>query len=341
MRQAFGFGHGHGQQAPFMGRHQRALAEHGFQFLRRRVGQHLRGAQQEPQLAIAVLHQRVVRGLRHAGGKPGLRLLARVAARRLEGAFGDAQIQIGHDQLRDLRAHGGLRRGRLRGRLQHQLPRQGDAVEMHVAAVRLALAEGVPVRLHRHAILARGQGGDQRRLRGRMPGGDGQPVGTDGTGGKALDAVEDVAVVAVAGRDPLVEGVQGIAPEQALVDGEREQAALLLGAAIQLQARQLQMVEAEHVRQRAVGARQDADHLVDEGPGGALAAEFHGNRQGQQARFAQPFAFLRRMAARLVAGIGRYGQARGQLCCDADGVLQWFRCGRLWAGGMEKSARHG
>ncbi len=85
------------------------------------------------------------------------------------------------------------------------------------------------------------------------------------------------------GRDPFVEGIQGIAPEQALVDGQGKQAALLLRAAIQLQARQLQMVEAKDMRQGAVGARQDADHLVHEGPRRALAAEFHGNRQGQQA----------------------------------------------------------
>jgi hypothetical protein len=39
-------------------------------------------------------------------------------------------------------------------------------------------------------------------------------------------------------------------------------------------------VKAEHVRQRAVGLRQDADHAVDGLPCRAGAAIFSGNRQG-------------------------------------------------------------
>ena len=266
-------------------------------------------------------------------------MLAGVGARRFEGAFGDAQVQIGHDQLRDLRAHGGLRRGGLRRRLQHQVGRQRYLVKVHIAAVGLALAERIPVRLHRDAALARRQGGDQCRLRGRVPGRHGQPVGTDRAGRKTLDAVQDKTIVGVESRDALVERVQGIAPEQALLHRQRQQAALLPGVAIQMQACQLQVVKAEHMGQRAVGARQDADHLEHHRPRCALAAEFDGDRQGQQARIAYPFALLRRMAAGLVAGVGGDGQARGQGRGDADHIGFGRAANR--GSGVQVCSRHG
>ena len=78
----------------------------------------------------------------------------------------------------------------------------------------------------------------------------------------------------------LVERIEGVPLEQAIAHGRCQQAPLLLHAAIEQDASQLQVVKAEHVRQRAVGLRQDADHAVDGLPCRAGAAIFSGNRQG-------------------------------------------------------------
>nr|GEU28263.1 hypothetical protein [Tanacetum cinerariifolium] len=318
--QYLGFGHGHGQFAALAGVDVGAQAEQPFERARRVVGQHGGGPQLEPQLAEAVLDQRVGSGRRRAGRKPRACFIHGVRARGLERAFAYAQVQVGHDQLRHLRAQRRLRRGCHARRLQHLRGGQRHPVEMHVAAVGLLLAERIPVGLHRHAILARGHHADQRRLRLRVPRRDGEPVGAHRPGRKAFDAIEHEAIAHVLGHGAAVERIEGVAPKQILFHGLGEKTLLLLGRAIQRNAGQLQMVKAEHVRQRAVGARQDAHHLQHRGPVGALAAVRAGDRQREQAGGAYRLALPGGVAARPVAGVGGGGQAARQFGGDGQRI---------------------
>mmetsp|Transcript_5852 Transcript_5852/g.22973 ORF Transcript_5852/g.22973 Transcript_5852/m.22973 type:complete len:403 (-) Transcript_5852:3014-4222(-) len=297
-----------------------ALVQRLLQHLGRGVGQHLGRPHEQAQLAVAVLHERVVHGGRHARLEPGACFLAVEAQPGVQRALGDAQVEVGHDELCDLRSQRGPRAGRRAGRLQHQLRRQLDRMEAHRAAVGLALAEGVPVGMHGDARRGRRQHRDQWAVAGFMPGRQGQRVRADRAGGETLDAIEPVARGGVGRRQPLVQRVQGIAPEPALGQRLAQQALLLLGAAVEHQPGELQVMKAEQMRQRAVGLGEAAQHGIERRPARAEAAEVDRDRERQQPAVADQLTLGRRMAARLVACDGAGGQRARDRLRKREGV---------------------
>ena len=143
-------------------------------------------------------------------------------------------------------------------RLQHLHGLEPHMVEAHRAAVGLALAEGVPVRIDGDALDARRQRGDQRRAGRLVPGREGQQVRAHRARAEALDAVDAIAVQLGARDHAAVQRIERIAPEQVARHGRLQEVGMLLGRAIEQHPGHLQMVETEYVRQRAVGLGQPA-----------------------------------------------------------------------------------
>ena len=305
VREHLGLGDGDGQRAAARGVQRLALLEGRLQLQRSRFAGQLGRAQQQPQFAITLLQLRLIGQARGVAVGPGACTLQRVAAACLVRRLADAQVQVGHDQLRHQRAQRGAWCGRAAGRLQHVALGQKHVVEVHRAAVGLALAEGVPVLLHGDAFGLRGQVAHQARAAaiGQLHlGAHHQPVGADRARGITLEALQPPAIGHGLRHQPRVLRVEGIAPEPALGLRARQQRALLGGRAPQQHRGHLQVVEGEHMGQCTVGLRQPAHHAVQRGPAGAQAAGVLRNQQAQQAAVADGLALGRGMAAFAVAG---------------------------------------
>jgi hypothetical protein len=269
------------------------------------VGQQLGRPHQQAELAEAVLHEGVVGGVRpRAGGEPGPRILAQVAARRLQRTFGDAEVEVGHDQLRHLRAQRGLR-GVGAGRAPAAPASSGSSTPSKCTlplsvwrwpkASQSACTSMPGWRVGSTAIRAALASGSQAEIVSQS-----EPTEPEA---KLLIAVQQVAAGGGRGDQALVERVQGIAPEDGALDAGAQQAALLVGVAVQLDAGQLQVVEAEQVGEGAVGAGDDADRrstVAQSAPRPPNGVRRH--RQRQQAGGADQFALGAGMAA------GAYGR---------------------------------
>ena len=247
--------------------------------------------------SAAVTDEGLVDRALDARSRPRARLVAAVAPGLGKRPLGNAQVKVGHHQLRDLGAQGRARARRDAGRLQNFVGFKLHARERHAAAIGLALPESIPVREHLDPRAAGGHGANQRGLARPMPRRDGQDVRADRPGAVAFLAIEPIGAVALGvGYGAAVERVQGIAPEQTLLP-RCPQVVLLLGCcSIKENACDLQMVKAEQVCKSAVDFGQTPDDEKHGGPVPTRSSMLLGNRQQQQSAGAQEGAFFRRMA---------------------------------------------
>ena len=119
------------------------------------VRQQLGAAKKQPQLAITLLNKRIITGQGHTGSRPGAAVLTGVTQRSIQRALGITQIQLGQNQLRQARAQRGARADASGAEQLTAVDK--DILELHRAAVGLALAKTIPVIIHRNPFALRGQ----------------------------------------------------------------------------------------------------------------------------------------------------------------------------------------
>ena len=215
-------------------------------------------------------------------------------------------------QLRDLRSQRRLRRRHRAGRLEDFVVGEKHLVEAHGAAVGLALAEGIPVRIHAHAFAARRHDADQQALTRLVPGRDGELIGANRAGTEAFLAAQKVAAVDFCRKQPPIHRVQCVAPEPALRDCVAQKARLLIWRAVELHARELQMMKTEHMGERGIGLRQPAHGAEHGGPIRPLPAVRLRHRKRQQAACTNQLALVRGVAAIAITLDRGLAQAVGQ-----------------------------
>ena len=154
-------------------------------------------------------------------------------------------------------------------------------VEAHRAAVGLALAEGVPVRIDGDALDARRQRGDQRRAGRLVPGREGQQVRAHRARAEALDTVDAIAVQE---RDhAAVQRIERIAPEQVARHGRFQEVGMLLGRAIEQHRPPADGGNRIHTARCRLASRRTAPRTVDSWRRPAMRGR---HRQPQQAALA-------------------------------------------------------
>ncbi len=309
-RHHLGFADSQGDLGAFGGG-QRGLLPGGLQARGRLFSQWHGSAVTQPEVAITLLDERVVAGPGDAGCRPGAALLAGIAQRRIQRSLGVTEIELGKNQLRKAGAQRGARAGADRAK---QLAAVDEhLLELHGAAVGLALAEAVPVAVHAQTVAPARQHDEHPVVWAiAVRSTDHQRIGAQCTGAEGFAAVEFEVLLARAQRQAGVAAIGGVTPEPVFLHGTGQPVALLLGAAEQLDGRHLQVLEGEQVGERTVRRGQVAHDAVDLRPGCALAAVLLRHRKGQQAAAAQQFAFGRGAAAGLVALYGAGCQLPGQ-----------------------------
>src|SRR5690606_19217277 len=180
----------------------------------------------QPEFAVALLDKGIVAGRGRARRRPGPALFAGIAQRRIQRTLGVAQVELGEDQLRQA----GTQRGAWAGadRAEQLAAVDEYLLELHRAAVGLALAEAVPVLVdHQAFTLARQH--DEHPIFGIAAPrrADHQGIGTQGTRAERLAAVELVVILAPAQRQAGVAAVGGVAPEPTLLHGAGQPVTLL------------------------------------------------------------------------------------------------------------------
>ena len=177
--------------------------------------------------------------LRVEGEGPGAGLGEGVALGGLEGAVGDAQVEVGEDGLDGRGEDGGEGDvvdglvGDLAGEVPAQavLPGDGDVVDAGGAGLGQAHAHGVPVVGEDEAGLVGLDDGEDVVLGALEHALEDDQVGEGGAGGEVLEAVEDEAVARGGDARVVVARVDGGAAEVVVLDDELLVAlALLLGA---------------------------------------------------------------------------------------------------------------
>lgn len=195
-----------------------------------------------------------------------------------------------------------------------------DALEQRAAAVGLALAHVVPVLQQGDAGAAGGEHGDDELALGAVLDRRGQQhVGVERAGAEALASGELAPAGHAGGDGALVERVEGVAPEPALRRRVAQPGLPLFRAAEQAYRGQLQVMEGEHMRHRAVCPCQLAYDGQRLGPARAETAVFARNAQLQETARAQQVALGLRRAPGEVARGGGFGEACGQACGDGGG----------------------
>ena len=328
VRQHLGFDHRDRHLAALLGGDRSAQRQRFIDAPRRQIGHHLGGPQQQAQFAIAVLDEGVVHGPGNTRSRPGARLLPRVGQTLGQHTLGDAGVEIGQHQLGQLRAQRGAHADRGARAQQHLMRLDVHVVEMHGAAVGLALAKGVPVGFDAQAGSVAGRGGNQQALGRLMPGRQRQPVRTNRARAIALGPLHHKAVALGHGQRALVVGVQRIAPEQPVAHRHAQQGLGVRRLAVQHQRRHLQMVEGVDMGQRAVGLGQDAHGAEDGLPVQTRATATARRAECQQAAGTYQRPFGGRMAAGAVAFHGGLRQGLGELrrhlfgvqACNGGGV---------------------
>ena len=239
-------------------------------------------------------------------------------------------LNQGEDQLGQQRPQAGEGGAQRTGIEQPFLVFDPYPVEARAAAVGLALAVVVPVVEQLDAGTAGGYHGDQQASavivfqRGKQ-----QQIRIQGATAKALLAIHLPGIAAAAGEGTAIQGIEGIAPEQTIARGALQPGSPLRGLAEQLGGGQQQVMEAEDVGQGAVDPGQLPYRLQRLFPGGAEAAQFRRNAQGQETALAQGIALgLGRAALTITFRRGgsealQQGKEGVQQGIGHGGLLQW------------------
>jgi hypothetical protein len=267
----------------------------------RTIGEERSALEIDGQLAVTQKNVGIVTRLGDAGRRPGTGLRASVVTRFGDRPLREAEVDVREHELRDARAQRREDGTERPGGIQNLPLFDDDVGELGAAAVGLALSDVVPIVVNANTAARGGDRGDHETPSSRWKRGNDEAIGVLGTGAKALRSVDHPSITLCDDRRARVERVQRVPPKPCVTCGLGVERRPLLLFSEETRRRQQKVVEAEDVTNGAVGARQNAHRAHRVGPIASQAAEFDGNRQGEQSTLAQKIALLFGRAALFVA----------------------------------------